>query len=52
MHLISEEVGGQLLIYTKESEEELSPDGQDKIEKMKHKSFLVYLLVQYVIGWK
>lgn len=39
-------------LYKRSSTEKLSPDGNDKIEKMKHKSFLVYLLVQYVIGWK
>lgn len=30
----------------------LTTDVLDKILEWKHKSFLVYLLVQYVIGWK
>lgn len=48
--LICEEAGGQLLIYTRG--QKLPPDRKDKIERMRHKSFLVYLLALYVIGWK
>lgn len=32
--------------------EKLLPGRKDKIERMRHKSFPVYLLALYVIGWK
>lgn len=39
-------------LHKRKWREKSPPDRKDKIERMRHKSFLVYLLALYVIGWK
>lgn len=42
----------KLSLFTQGKAKKLPPARKDKIERMRHKSFLVYLLALYVIGWK
>lgn len=39
-------------LHKRKQRQKLPPDRKDKIEWIRHKSFLVYLLALYVIGWK